>query len=458
MAKRTKLKVGNVLLAINVVVIAAIVGIYTGRLLKYYKLEHKPEGEENSSLLVDALRKKRSYVDLTKGLVCDDEDNTCLYKGEVKDNYISYSGFMYRILGIDTKNNIVAVSEDVVTLMYAGLENGYSKSYVNKWLNSSDVEHSGKYESSLFNSDLLDYTLSCDDKIENPENITCEDINSDNKISLLSLNDYKNAGGKSSFINNNDSYSLVSLDKDGNVYYITPEGDISVNKNMNAVFGVRPVITINHETELLSGKGTKEKPYIIEKHDMKELGDAYIGSYVKVDNYTFKVVERGEEITKLASTEVLQGEEGPLVTTFGKSTNKYNKDKKTLGYYLNNDYLNTFESKDLLLDKEWYVGNLELGALDYTNIYKETTKAKVGLLGLSDFYVNELKDTFTLTRGIESTDVISVVTKNGTVFNDSISSEHNVRSAIQMSSKLKIVSGDGSSKNPFVLGGNNEED
>ncbi len=177
-----------------------------------------------------------------------------------------------------------------------------------------------------------------------------------------------------------------------------------------------------------------------------------------MDNYTFKVVERGEEITKLASTEVLQGEEGPLVTTFGKSTNKYNKDKKTLGYYLNNDYLNTFESKDLLLDKEWYVGNLELGALDYTNIYKETTKAKVGLLGLSDFYVNELKDTFTLTRGIESTDVISVVTKNGTVFNDSISSEHNVRSAIQMSSKLKIVSGDGSSKNPFVLGGNNEED
>ena len=110
MAKRGKLRVGRVLLCINVLVLAVIIGIYTGRLIKYYKLEHANTGENETSLLVDALRKKRSYVDLTKGLVCDDDTSMCKYKGEVNDNYLSYSGNTYRIIGIDSKNNIYAVS------------------------------------------------------------------------------------------------------------------------------------------------------------------------------------------------------------------------------------------------------------------------------------------------------------------------------------------------------------
>ena len=315
-----RLNVGRVILFINILILVVIIGFYTGRLLKYYKLEHASKGENETTLLVDALRKKRSYVDLTKGLVCDDDDNTCVYKGEVSDNYLTYSGNTYRILGIDAKNNIYAVSEKNVTLMYSGLEHGYDESYINKWLNMSEKDHSGIFENILFNSELLDYTSMCSDKVSDLEKIECNDRNDNNRITLLSLYDYKEAGGKSSFLNNGESYYLSTLNDSNEVYYITPTGDISVIKNIATISGVRPVITINYNTELIDGKGSEKDPYIIEKHEVKTLADVYVGNYVSFNDVTYKVVNRTEDSTKVAGVEVLSDDESKLLKPFGGSS------------------------------------------------------------------------------------------------------------------------------------------
>ena len=455
MAKREKLNVGRVILCINILVIIAIIGFYTGRLIKYYKLEHASGGENETSLLVDALRKKRSYVDLTKGLVCDDDTSMCKYKGEVNDNYLTYSGNTYRILGIDSKNNIYAVSEKNVTLMYSGLEHGYNNSYINKWLNMSDKDHSGIFENILFNTEILDFTNMCSDKISDVENIECHEINDENRITLLSLYDYKEAGGKSSFLNNGESYYLSTLDENNEVYYITPSGDISVIKNIATVSGVRPVITINYNTELISGKGTKNSPYVIEKHDVKTLADVYVGDYVSFKDVKYRVVNRTEETTKVAGTDVLDDLEGKLLKSFGGTNNKYSKNSKTIGRYLNDEYYKTIED-DNIVESPWYIGNLELGNLDYANKYTSNVKLKVGMLGLGDMYVNDLKNVLTISRGIESYDVISVITKEGNVYSDSINTEYNVRSSFYLKSTMEVKSGDGSLDKPYVLGVANE--
>ena len=453
MAKREKLNVGRVILFINILVIVIIIGFYTGRLLKYYKLEHKkPAGEENTTLLVDALMKKRSYVDLTKGLVCDEETNICKYKGDVKDNYLSYSGNLYRILGIDSKNNIMAVSEKNVTIMYSGLEHGYNASYINKWLNKSDKDHSGIFENSLFNTELLDYTNLCVDNINDVEKIECHEINDENKITLLSLYDYREAGGKNSFINNGESYYLATINDNKEVYYITPSGDISVIKNIASINGVRPVITINHDTELLSGKGSKEQPYIIEKHDIKTLADVYIGNYVSFNDTKFRVVNRTEDSTKVASAEVLNDENETLKMAFGGSNNKYSKNSKTVGKYLNEDYFKSLANNDKIVDSKWYIGNLELGNLDYANKYASNVSLKIGMLGLADMYVQDLNNILTISRGIESSDVVEVITEEGTVYSDSIKTEYNVRSSFSLKSSLKITGGEGTLDKPYLLG------
>jgi len=458
MTKREKLNVGRVILFINILVIMIIIGYYTGRLIKYYKLEHSNAGENETSLLVDALRKKRSYVDLTKGLVCDDDTSMCRYKGDVKDNYLTYSGNTYRILGIDSKNNIYAVSEKNVTLMYSGLEHGYNDSYINKWLNMSEKDHSGIFENVLFNTELLDFTNMCSDKISDVENIECHEINDDNRITLLSLYDYKEAGGKSSFLNNGESYFLSTLNENNEVYYITPSGDISIIKNITTVSGVRPVITINYNTEIISGKGTQSNPYVIEKHDVKTLADVYVGNYVSFNNNKYRVVNRNDESTKLASVEVLKDEEGEILKSFGGYNNIYSTKSKTIGSYLNDGYLKGLDIDNYIVNGKWYTGNLELGNLDYVNKYASNVQAKIGMLSLGDMYVQDINNVLTISRGIESSDVIIVITKEGNIYSDSISNEYNVRSSFYLKSDIEIKNGTGTLEDPYVLGVNNENE
>ena len=297
----------------------------------------------------------------------------------------------------------------------------------------------------------------CSDTISDVEKIECHEINDNNRITLLSLYDYKEAGGKSSFLNNGESYYLSTLNENKGVYYITPEGDISVIKDISTISGVRPVITINQSTELISGKGTSKDPYVIEKHDIKTLADVYVGNYVKFNNEIYRVVNRTEDSTKVAGIEVLSDDNGPMLKAFGGSKNVYATNKsKTIGYYLNTEYLKGIENSDYIVDSKWYTGNLELGNLDYVNKYASSTTAKVGMLGLADMYVHDLNNILTISRGIESYDVISVITKDGTIYSDSINSEYNIRSSFSLKSDMKVTEGEGTKDKPYVLGVTNE--
>ena len=74
------------------------------------------------------------------------------------------------------------------------------------------------------------------------------------------------------------------------------------------------------------------------------------------------------------------------------------------------------------------------------------------MLSLADMYVQDLNNILTISRGIESSDVVVVITEDGNVYSDSISSEHNVRSSFFLKSSMKVTSGDGSLETPYVLG------
>ena len=60
--------------------------------------------------------------------------------------------------------------------MYSGLEKGYDKSYINKWLNyNKDVKLSGFYENNIKESvNYLANTYLCKDVIDDVKNITCD--------------------------------------------------------------------------------------------------------------------------------------------------------------------------------------------------------------------------------------------------------------------------------------------
>lgn len=448
MSRRKILKITPILVTLNVFLLLFIIGFYTFRLIKYYKLENGKNDSNNTNLLVDKVLKNESYLDQTKGLVKNDDKTSYTYKGKVDDNYLIYSGNLYRILGIDNEKNIRAISENVITMMYSGLEKGYDDSYVNKWLN--DTEKS-KFTKDLYGLDLLTNSFRCEDKVDDMTKITCENLNMSNKVTILSLYDYYNAGGKSSFLNNGETYYLSTTDSSNGTYFITETGEVAKDQVSTKLHGVRPIITLSSKTELLSGNGSKDNPYVVEKHDIKELIDVYVGNYIELDGNKYRVIEKEADSVRVAGIEAIKKDNKLVETTFGTTSNKINV-KTGIGLYLNKDVLTLLKNNKNIVDSSWNVGTLALDNLDYTALENEKVTMKIGMLNISDNFIDDVKNVFTLTRGIESDLIINVIKENGTVFGDNILSKYNVRIAFNLKNDLKIKNGTGTLNNPFVLG------
>lgn len=456
---RRRLKITPVLVTLNVLVLLLIVAFYGTRMIKYYLKENgKSNDKDNTVLLVDTVLKKQSYVDLTKGLIFDEEKNEYRYLGEVDDNYLEYSGILYRIIGIDKEKNIKVISDKSVTMMYSGLEKGYDKSYVNKWLNyDKDVSGSGVYENNIKESvNYLSSTYYCEDIIDDIKNITCDKNTTNYKISLLSLYDYYKAGGKSSFLNNGDTFYLGTLNKDNHNYYITSDGEVSINEISTRTYAVRPVITIISSSVLLSGKGTKDDPYKILEIKPSTLEDTTINTYVSFSNQVFKVIDNSTDATKVALNGVIKENDIDVVKSFGGKNNKYSNSKNTVGYYLNNTYLKTLDSKNII-KSNWYIGALSLDNLDYSNEKNTKVNLSVGMLSLGDMFVGDINNVFTLSRGIESDQIINVINKEGNFYGDFITSKYNVRPALYLNNELKITGGNGTFDAPYELGVSDEK-
>lgn len=459
MSRRRRLKITPVLIALNILVIGVIVIFYGTRFIFYYNKFNGKKTSDGTVSLVNEILKKQSYVDLTTGLVFDEENNIYRYKGNVDDNYIEYSGILYRIIGIDNENNVKAVSDNVVTLMYSGLEKGFSKSYVNKWLNKSDVEHSGIYKNTMYGSEeYLSYTYMCNDVIDDLANITCEDNTNDYEMTLLSLYDYANAGGKESYLNNGESFYLSTLDSNKGNYFITESGEVGINKITSKVYGVRPVITFTGNTKLLSGNGTKNEPYRIESHDINNINDVYVGNIIKFNDSTYKVVSKDEKGIRAALNGVLTIDGKEVTRKFSNSNSRLSANSGNLGRYLNVDYYQSMENKDYLGGNYWYVSTQTLNNLDYSKVYDSKTFLRIGILGLSDLFINEVNNVFTVTRGIESDDVILVLNKDGNIYSDLVTSSYNIRPVFNFKKNIEIKSGKGTVDSPYVLGELNEEE
>lgn len=456
MTKR-RLKIRPVLIALNVSLLIIIALFYTFRLVKYYLKENGHKDADTTTLLVDELIKKQSYVDQTKGLVHDKNASIYRYIGKVEDNYLEYSGILFRIVGIDKDNNIKAISDSNLTLMYSGLEKGFDKSYVYKWLNKSDEKYSGIFENNMDSTDkYLTNTYLCDDVVSDLKNINCEKNNNALKITLLSLYDYASAGGKESYLNNGESYYLSTIDDKNNNYFINTTGDVGLNKISSKIYGVRPVITIKNDVALMHGDGSKTSPYAVIEKSISKLSDVYISKYINYSGSTYRVISTGENV-KIALSDNIKDGDKYLEKTFGGKNNIYSTTKKTIGEYLNNTYYKSIKNNDLIVKSSYGIGSNTLDNLDYTAVYSKTDTFNIGMLTLGDMFISDTKNVLTMNRGIESSMIINVINKDGNVFGDLIASKYEVRPTMYLKGDISIVSGDGSIDSPYELGVSNEE-
>lgn len=432
----------------NITIILLIAVFYSARLVYYYRQEHPR---------TVAKKTFSSVVTSDFNLVFDGEglyknqDGTYTFKGKHLDNYVFYSGRLWRIIGVNKDGSIRLITDDVDTTLVWGLTNDYEESYINAWLNDEEssmiksLNEPTKYlTKGTFCTDIIS------DKIE-----SCDDTTT-NLVGLLTYAEYEASTGEDGYLNNGRFWWTINGTEDGDAWHITPKGkmsNISHNGTTYSAYGVRPVINVNGNVTLISGMGSKDDPYVFNEVKTDTLADIGVGLYVKYNNYTWRVIENSKNATKIAMDGFIKDEDNNDVESiFSRKTNKYSATDTQIGYYLNTDFYKTLKNTDLILSGFWGTGQYNsFVKYDYTNITYSEAEAKIGLLSITDLFINDYDNYFLITGESSIIGTVLKPTNDGSLFAEKITNGSKVRPAIFLKADTAIKSGRGTLKDPFII-------
>lgn len=412
---------GKIFRIASIVFIAVCIIFYGYRFIKYYKVFNPKLSSANEGLLSISVPKNSQIVIEGNGLYR--LGGSYVYRGDVDNNYIMFSGMMFRISKITYGGTTELITDKTINyLSYDKTNVTFDKSNVNAYLNDVFL--------SKLNKDYLVETESCMDKIVDLTNITCNE-KKNMYVKLLDINSFLNSINETSYISNEELLWLSNIN-DNEVWHIN--GSNISSSEANSFYGIKPVITLKYDTVLLSGKGTIDDPYIIEENK-----DVKYGEYVKLDEDIWQIYDIKDNKLNLTLNDTLD-----KMYSFSYTKNEYDvEDTNSLAYYLNNTYLNSLTYKDLLLDNEWCTGKYDS---NYKTVCEKTVKGKVGLNSINDIkYSNDLS-MYYLLNGINDKDVYT--------FGDELSTSKyslskSIRPAIVINKNIK--SGKGTINDPYIV-------
>ncbi len=439
-------KKSNLFFLISYLLLFGLAFFYGYRFIHFYKLSHT-NAEKDKILLHDQIVADSPLAMSGNGLYFD--QNRYVYKGNVINNYVYYSGYYFRIVRVNTDGTVVLVTDDNVTSLVWGYPNNdYKTSYIRDWLNDNGLEYTGIFYNSLEDPDTyIQATNYCIDAVDS-ETSTCDHTVMD-KVGLLTLQEYKDALANNSYLNNGTYWWTSNASFNGHVWYVFPEGGISEKSNAyNAyyAYGVRPVITLKSNVVFQSGNGTKENPYRITSTEEK----IKVGNYVLFSNSLWRVAFVGENEIHLLLNDVLMVDSQPLTHIYSNQSNLYNPNELgSLAYYLNHNYYDQLQNKDLLLNTLWYNGTYG-DSYNYKDIYNSSVYAKVGLVNVGTIY-NYNNYSFVTMTGMND-DLMYAVSKQGMLVTSDIQSSFIIKPMIAVAATVPLLQGTGTEEDPYIIG------
>ena len=444
MAKKTKrirkkISKQKVFWAISIAFLFSCCVFYGGRLIYYYN-KFKVKAEEVTTLYQDVINS--NYNDKTVNNI----GGTYYFTGSDVNNYVLYSNILFRIVKLNEDESVTLITDKVVGDLAIGEDKKFTESYIFNWLNDTKEDNTGIFVNVLNNrSKFLDVSSTCLDAVDKASNKKCKDVNNDNYVTLLSLTDYINTGNVDSFINNGEYFYLSNNNSENDAWFVSDAGKVGTNDGTD-VYGIRPVITLRSGTSIISGDGSKDKPYIIEK----EFGP--FGGYVKLGEDTWRIYQFDDNEYKLMLDNYLMVDSEKYESEYSNKTYKYNDTEwGSLAYYLNKTYLDSLSYKDKIVESSYNNGYYMKE--DYKDIVKSSIKTKVSVISVGNIILNsELDGYYTNTGNVESGKMIYIVKNNGRMVTKSIGSNSYVVPCITINKK-DITKGDGSKNNPYELEG-----
>lgn len=444
--KKAKIKTQNIIIFINVIVLLIITFIYACRLIHYYKIEH-PKIDKQLSL-AETITLKKNITSVGDGLY--KEDDSYFFKGKHVNNYLEYSGILFRIVSVKD-NNVKLISDESLTNLVWGIEDDFEKSYINTWLNGKK-KYEGVFYSSLNNSDdyLVD-TNFCVEKLDEKSKKCTDEINT--KVGLLSLIEYNLAGGTKSYLNQNNFWWLSNPSEDG-IWYVYSDGkinDITNTGNNYYSYGVRPVINIKGNIKLISGDGTEKNPYKFEHEKGNILKDKNVGEFIQYSDLNWRIIERNNDYIRVALDGLIKDKNENYERIYSNGYNVFSK-YSDIGYYLNNYFYNTLDNT-YLVDGNIYTNRYDSTVdFDYLRIFDNYITAKVGMMQIGDLFINDYDDYFLVSRTSTYTGTVYKVKENNKLYADLPSNKSQIRPTIFLDLDTPIKSGTGSQKDPYVIG------
>ena len=381
--KKRKLKKENLFCIISLLFILGCIVFYGLRFVHYYK-KFNPSKKESNGLLSIEIPKSSTLVTEGDGLYR--LNGYYVYRGNVENNYIKYSGLLFRILKINYGSNIEIILDSKINMLAYDNSATYKDSDINNYLNDVFIKS--------INTKGLEKMEVCVDVKKELSDSKCKKTT---KVysAIIDSNTFLNTVTDSTYINSEGNLLYLRDKIQGDLGNVIANGSQISYVNGDESYDIKPILSLRYDTKILSGTGTKDDPYIVDE------SDSNLGSSVVIGNHKWIVINEDDKYTTLALDGTLN-----TLKPFGNAFDV--NDVNSIAYYLNNEFYNSLDFKDDIVETEFEVGS-------YTNNYKsiesDKVKANVGLLSIKDFKMDNMENQYLLLN-TNGEDKVYAVDKN----------------------------------------------
>ena len=389
-------------------------------------------------------------------------DTYAYYKGnDVKNNYLLFSGMLFRIVKANDDGSIMIISDESVTNLRIN-HTDYKNSNVDTWLNNvyfkalhntDDYLIDATYCVGNINS-LIDYNNECDTKITS-------------KVGLLSIGDYqKTVVNNDTYLDNGNYYALSHMI--GNNYATVPiENDTMYGLRSSILGGIRPVLNLKSNLYIVSGKGTSDSPYKLGDYNYgeknEEIHDRLIGEYLEYSGLTFRIigVDSNKNVRLIMSKpwDVKPNNEQLKLSVAEVDNLEFNlTDTNNPGYILNHNDIDYISSK-YIVDTDYSIPTNDEKLL-YQEYSSKKIKAKILLSKTYELFSSIGNDDISRNTGFLYIDksvndnmIFMANGNNGLMYEFSKDTfySYSIKAVITIKGSLKISSGNGTVNKPYII-------
>ena len=371
-------------------------------------------------------------------------DNKTYIRGSNPNNYVWYSGKLWRVVWYDNTATKL-ISTDIVTIMNKSNANiSYKNSLVESWLNNEFLKTLNDYNKYLVDTiwDVSPTGL--------PSSLPSLNTIVNSKVGLLNSYEVSKMGnfisGEYKWILSNYNGLKVRRATKSGAGYVTDE-----EYNSGNYYAIRPAITMKNDVIVISGNGSLELPYILEGNstNVKEgtlLNARYSGEYLKINGVLYRIVKVKNNLTKVIMYDSLPASEYSSVDS--------NFAYSSVSNYLNNNWYNNSlgEDKELIFESGSWCSKVITAGIYFNEECIDSYTSPVGIPSIGDIYTanNDGKiDKFWTIDGYSDNEM-NIIDKD-TKKTLGITDKAMVKPVMYLKENVVITSGSGTKNEPFTL-------